>query len=465
MSQHITSLKPLPPGFPTRPTRVRWLIFTLACLVSWFLYLHRYSWGVVKPYVKDEFGLSNTQLGWLDSAFSITYALFQIPMGLAGDLRGPALVLPLIIFLWSLLVAGFALGQGFASFFGLRLGFGAAQAGAYPNLSKVTHSWFPLSIRTSAQGMIASFAGRTGGACASLIISTVLLGWLGLGWRLALVWLAVAGVGYAILFRLLFRNRPAEHPWVNPAEQRLIEEPIPVPETPLPQVPSTHIQTSLPQHAVEVPEESGRSLLRRPLVLLSFSFLLLHIFTSAFADQLFVYWIPQFLRNAKGLEPVDLGIFASLPLWGGALGGLAGGFLNDWLIRLTGSQRLGRQLVGLMGKLTAAVLVALSLQIEDGRSMMLVVTVAKFFTDWSQPCVWGTVTDIGGPAAGRVFGIVNTAGSIGAIVAGPIFGGILEASNWNVLFWTVVGIYIVSALCWLFIDSSKRLVGTTPAAT
>src|SRR5919202_282856 len=80
-----------------RPTRVRWLIFALACAVSWLLYLHRYAWGVVRPAVKSEYGLSDVQLGWLDSLFNATYALGQVPGGLAGDLLGPREVLSLLI--------------------------------------------------------------------------------------------------------------------------------------------------------------------------------------------------------------------------------------------------------------------------------------------------------------------------------------------------------------------------------
>jgi MFS family permease len=204
---------------------------------------------------------------------------------------------------------------------------------------------------------------------------------------------------------------------------------------------------------------------RKPWVLFSFAFLLVHIFTSAFADQVFVYWIPQFLKEGKGLSAVDVGIFAGLPLWGGALGGMVAGLLNDWLIRATGSRRFGRVAVGLTGKVVAALLIALSLQFEDGRTMMLVVVVAKFFTDWSQPSVWGTVTDIGGHAAGRVFGTVNMAGSIGAIIAGPLFGGIVQRAGWDALFWAVVAIFFISGLSWLAIDPNKRLVEDRPAGS
>src|SRR5262249_3596703 len=72
-----------------RPTRVRWLVFALACAASWLLYLHRYAWGVVRPSLKAEDPeLTDLDLGWLDSLFNLTYALGQVPGGLAGDLRG-----------------------------------------------------------------------------------------------------------------------------------------------------------------------------------------------------------------------------------------------------------------------------------------------------------------------------------------------------------------------------------------
>src|SRR5262245_56723687 len=86
-----------------RPTRVRWVICFLACATSWLLYLHRYSWGVLEPSLKKEFpNLSDVDWGWLDSAFSATYALGQIPGGAAGDLLGAHAVLSAMILLWTL---------------------------------------------------------------------------------------------------------------------------------------------------------------------------------------------------------------------------------------------------------------------------------------------------------------------------------------------------------------------------
>src|SRR5947209_5983461 len=93
-----------------RPTRVRWLIFGLACAVSWLLYLHRYAWGVIRVPLKAENpDLTDVELGWLDSLFNAPYALGQVPGGVAGDLLGARTVLPLMILAWSGCVWAFAL--------------------------------------------------------------------------------------------------------------------------------------------------------------------------------------------------------------------------------------------------------------------------------------------------------------------------------------------------------------------
>ena len=140
--------------------------------------MHRYSWGVAKPYLQAEYHLSDGELGWLDGAFNITYALGQFPGGLAGDVLGPRVVIPVVAILWSLLTAAPGLVSQFWHLYFVRLMFGAIQAPAYPNLGKVTKSWFPLSIRTSVQGLVSSFSGRAGAGCASLIVATLLIGQL-----------------------------------------------------------------------------------------------------------------------------------------------------------------------------------------------------------------------------------------------------------------------------------------------
>ena len=419
----------------SRPTNTRWLIFALACAASFITYVHRYSWGVVKPYLQKEYHLLDSEVGWLDAAFNLTYAAGQFPGGLAGDIFGPRSLIPVVAVLWSLVVAAPGVVSGFWQLYIVRLVFGAVQAPAYPNLGKVTKNWFPLSIRRSVQGMVASFSGRAGAASASVIIATVLIGYLKLSWQSALWVIAAAGVIFAVVFWLLFRNSPAEHPWTNPSEQKLIE----VGEVP----PSGHAAFHFHWSTANV---------RNVMFFFAASF------CSTFADNLFVFWIPAYLVNEKGFDPIEMGLFASLPLLGGAIGGMCGGVLNDVLIRVTGNRRLARSLVASVGKLLAAVLIVASLGAEDGRIVMVILFFCKFFSDWSQPTWWGTVTDIGGPAAGRVFGMVNTIGSIGAFAAGPAMGYIKQLYGWESLFCFVGGVYVLTAIWWSCVNCTQKLV-------
>src|SRR5262249_55674003 len=112
---------------PERPTQVRWLIFALACAVSWLLYLHRYSWGVIRPSLLAENpGLTDASLGWLDAVFNATYAIGQVPGGLAGDWLGPRAVLSVAILCWSGCVVWLCWAQSFWQVLGVRSAFGLA---------------------------------------------------------------------------------------------------------------------------------------------------------------------------------------------------------------------------------------------------------------------------------------------------------------------------------------------------
>lgn len=435
------------------PTRVRWLVFTLACAASWLLYLHRYAWGIIKPAFRADYPeLTDIEVGWLDSAFLATYAFGQIPGGAAGDYFGPRAVLSILALVWSLATVGVAWTSGFWRLFAARAAFGLAQAGVYPVISKITRVWFPLSTRTSVQGMVTAM-GRVGAAFAPVIIATFLMGMLGLSWQTALMVLATPGIVLAIGFWLAVRNRPGEHPWVNDAERSLIDDTPPIRRGEVPAEPTAFTAQQEPRTPVPRP-----TLLLSGASLFSFAMMCLYIFASTFQDQFYVNWLPSFLQQGKGLDVATMGLFAPLPLLGGALGGVIGGFLNDALIRRTGNRRWARSGVAFTGKLVGAVLVLLSIQVGDGRLVMAVLVAARVFSDWSLPTQWAAVTDMGGRAAATVFGIVNTVGALGGFVAGPIFGWLKQEYGWEGLFYGVAGMCVIAAITWLFIDCTKRVV-------
>lgn len=427
-----------------KPSGVRWLVLGLACSISFLLYLHRYTWGFVKKDVQDEFGWDEVTLGWLDGLFAASYAVGQIPSGMLCDWFGAHLLLGSLIILWSLALAGTALAANLAGMAGARLLFGVTQAGCYPVLTKVSKNWFPIGLRTTAQGWIATFFGRAGGAMSFFLFGTVLLGLLGMPWRWAIGVFTVLGVVCGVLFLLLFRNRPEEHPWANEAEARLIVEDDP-----------------------QAARASGsrlrwHALLRSPSVW----FLFLRALASNLADVLYVYWIPLYLRTIWELSPTEAGGLAALPLIGGALGGAFSGWLQSRLMRGGTSRRWARSGVGFAGKFLAAGFMLLSMVFAHAALVALAFLVVKFFADWEQPAEWGTVTDIAGANSATVFACVNTIGAMGGFLAGPLTGLVLQsfgggerptAAGWNAVFIVIAAEYLVAACAWFFIDCRKAI--------
>lgn len=448
MTDPTSDAAELQPILGERPTRVRWLVFALASGASWMLYLHRYSWNFIRPALIEEYDFTNSQVDRIFTAFNVSYAFGQIPGGIICDFFGTHLFLGIIIALWSILLPCFGLTGSFYGLAGLRLGFGAAQAGCYPSLSKVTRDWFPRGTRTIIQGLIASFFGRSGGAMSSIIMGTLLMGYCGFTWRVAILIMGVAGVLFAGLFLWLYRSDPQQDTRVNEAELALIREGA-AKETDGPRV--------LP----------FRRVLRSPSMLV----FIVQQFMNAGADGIYVYLMGSYFMTARNFDVATAGLLVSLPLWGGAVGGVAGGFINDGLIHLTGSRRWSRTTVGFVGKVAACLMMFVAIQQVSGVAAAFCLFVVKFFSDWTQPTVWGTCTDMGGRYSATVFSIINTAGSVGGICTPPVLGIILDMNtaeqivngelqkitNYTPMFIAVAAMYMVSACCWLFINCTRSL--------
>lgn len=433
------------------PTHIRWLVLGLSCGVSFVLYLHRYVWGFIKKDVRDEFGWDSEILGWLDSVFSVSYGVGQIPSGMLCDWFGVHLLVGSIVILWSMALAGTTVARSPSTMAAVRLVFGFAQAGCYPALAKSSMNWFPVGIRTTAQGLMATFFGRAGGAMSFVLFGTVLMGWLGMPWRWAVGVFTLLGLATGVLFLLLFRNSPREHPWVNSAEADLIA------------ADDTHAAAP------------GRSQLRWRTLLRSRSVLFLcgRTFAGNMADALFIYWIPLYLRTEKGVDTATAGWMAAIPLVGGALGGLASGLIQSGLIRWAGWRRWARAAVGMTGKLLAAVVISTCAFPHDAATVVGLFLAVRFFSDFDQPAEWGAISDIAGHGAATVFACVNTVGSLGGFVAGPLIGVALKAfsgadkvtaAGWNAVFLLIALVYVAAASCWPWIDCGRPLDLAAPEA-
>src|SRR5262245_4200597 len=160
-----------------QPTRVRYGVLGFACVLSMITYLDRVCFGTVAPYIQQEFGLSDTQLGMLFTAFALAYAVFEVPTGWLGDMFGARKTLIRIVIWWSVFTAltGAIYPSSeqplyaFLVLLSVRFLFGVGEAGAYPNISRAFASWFPFSERGMAQGAV-WMAGRFAGGLSPLAV-------------------------------------------------------------------------------------------------------------------------------------------------------------------------------------------------------------------------------------------------------------------------------------------------------
>ena len=95
------------------------LAFTLAAMAV--AYLDRVCISTAAPFVKADLGLSDAQMGWVFSAFTLSYALFEVPSGWLADRFGARWMLTRIVLWWSAMTAATGAAQGFASLVALRL--------------------------------------------------------------------------------------------------------------------------------------------------------------------------------------------------------------------------------------------------------------------------------------------------------------------------------------------------------
>ncbi|HJZ57672.1 MAG TPA: MFS transporter, partial [Gemmataceae bacterium] len=174
--------------------------------------------GQAGPAIQADLGLTNRQLGYALMAFTVAYALFEVPTGRLGDRIGPRAVLTRVVVWRSAFTALTGACAGLVSLVVVRFLFGAGEAGAYPNTARVLSRWFPAAERGRVTGLMLTCA-QLGGA-AALALTAALI-WL-VGWRWAFVAFGLVGFAWAAGFRQWFRDDPADHPKVNAAELALI---------------------------------------------------------------------------------------------------------------------------------------------------------------------------------------------------------------------------------------------------
>jgi MFS family permease len=472
-----------------RPSRVRFGVLGFVCTLSMITYLDRVCIATAAPHIVDALGLRGVEdLSLAFTSFAFAYAIFEIPTGWLGDVYGPRSTLIRIVLWWSFFTAltgfvGMALPGGVTlglmSLIVIRFLFGVGEAGAYPNITRALHNWFPFTERGGAQGAV-WFSGRLMGGLTPLVLMLLMVGLSRhefdssaaksdllvqplLDWRQAFWLFGAIGTVWCVLFALWFRNRPEEKESVNAAELALIGE---------------HKHGESGGHS-GVPW--GR-LLSSP----NLWALCLMYFCASYGWYFNITYLPSFLEQQYGVEKTSLvgALYKGGPLWVGAMACLTGGVLTDRFIRRTGNRKWGRRLFGVAGHGLCSLCYLGCLFAPSVFWFFLALSLAAFFNDMTMGSAWATCQDIGRRYAAIVAGCMNTVGNLGGAAAGWLTGQILKSSlaayvaahqldpdnlsaadklaghvhGYQINFVTYAAVYAVAVLLWLRIDPTQSVV-------
>jgi MFS transporter, ACS family, glucarate transporter len=420
------------------PTRARYVVTAFAVTLAVITYIDRVGIAVAVPLIRDELQLSTIQIGWALSVFGWAYAVFEIPGGWLGDRIGPRRVLMRIVIWWSFFTAATGWVWNASSLILSRALFGAGEAGAFPNLTRVFTTWLPVKERERAQALL-WLATRISGAFTPLLVANLIAA---VSWRRTFEIFGIIGVIWAVLFYRWYRDEPAEHPAVNRAELALLP---PASET-----------------AIAHGGVPWRLIFSTPSVwLLSVQYMCL-----AYGWWFYINWLPTYLRDARGTGLKMGALLAGLPLLLGGLGCLVSAALIPRLTQRFGSVAVGRRIIAVTGFAGASVCIFIFTGIEDPVRAMFVLGLAGFFNDFVMPAAWAGTMDIGGRYSGTVSGAMNMMGSIAGASSVIVVGYLLAwtAKNWTLTFYISAAIYLLGAICWIFLDSHTPVERSAAAA-
>lgn len=416
-----------------RPTGVRYRVVAMTLAMVAVAYLDRVCIATAAPTIRAELGLGDVEMGLVFSAFTVAYALFEIPGGWFADRFGARVALTRIVIWWSVMTAATGLATGFTSLFLLRLLFGMGEAGAFPATARVYARWLPPALHGRVFGLLIMAGALAGAATQPLVVALL----EHMSWHYAFAVFGAIGIVWAVSWWSWFHEDPHAHPGVNAAELRLLPDPP--------------RQPPLGGHGHE-PVPWGR-VLRDPTL----AMLCLMYGCAIYGWYFYLTWLPTYLLQARGFDLHEVGWLAALPLLSIAVGVFLGGLVSDLLARRLGP-RISRALPGLIGLPLAAVAILHATTTPSGEEAALSLAAAAGLAALGVAPAWAVTLEIGGPHAGVVSGAMNTVGNLGGALSPVVVGLCLDhLKSWTAPLVSVAILYGVAAACWLAIDPKRRL--------
>ena len=421
------------------PSRVRWYLISWLFMLSAVAYLDRVNISIAGSSLAAAYHLTNVQLGWVFSSFLAGYALFQTPGGRLADRIGPRRVLAGGVIWWGIFTAlTAAVPAGIKGalflFVSIRFLLGAGEAVVYPASNQFVARWIPTQERGIANGWI--FAGVGAGAGLSPPLITYLM--LHYGWKSSFWVCAAIGLIAGLVWFIVARDTPAEHPRVSASEMAFIRAGL----------------SAANSEKRDRPLIAWRTVFRsREVVAITLSY-----FSFGYVAWIFFAWFYIYLAQVRNLNLKASAFYAMLPFLAMAACCPLGGVISDRLTRSHGP-RIGRCYLASVAIAMAAIFLVLGAEVHGARLASVVLAGGAGALYLAQSSYWSVTADMAGSSSGSVSGFMNMGGQIGGAVTASLTPAIASRFGWTASFLVAAALCLLGAVAWTFVDP-KRILAT-----
>lgn len=384
-------------------------VLTLMAFSVFLNYIDRGNLSIAAPLLKNELGLTATQLGILLSAFFWTYTAFQIPAGLLVDRFDVSWVLALGFAIWSGATAITGAMHAFASLLFVRLILGVGEAVAYPSYCKILARDYGETHRGLGNGAIA--AGQTSGPAVGTLVGGILMARF--GWRPFFIALGLLSLLWLIPW---FYWRPRSHAPLPRAER-----------------------ARLPSLAEILAQRS------------CWGACIGH-FSGNYLIYFLLTWMPFYLVRERNFSMDKMARIGGAAFLLCALSSLVSGPLTDRAIAAGGSPTRVRKTMLVVGLTGAGLLLVLCVIASPSVSVPLLLAGSSFY-GLSNPHIFAAAQALAGPdVAGKWMGFQNFVGNFAGIIAPSLTGFLVDRTHH--FFWpfAVVGaIALIGSASWIYV--------------
>ncbi len=161
---------------------------------------------------------------------------------------------------------------------------------------------------------------------------------------------------------------------------------------------------------------------------------------------LYLFWIPEYLKQERGFSLTDIGMYAWIPFVAGAIGGMTGGRASDVLIRRGMPALKARPLILYISAAIAPFGILISQVHSSAAAICLVAVVAFVVYSWFINTAAMIPDVVPENAVGSVLGIMGTAGSLGGALFQPLIGYLVAHYSYAVVFALAGTMHVTGAL-------------------